>query len=65
MYENTTSSRIRTIDPQCSKDKFSCTPPTLANSSYYNVNPVNCSTNFKCPRFFPNTSKLFSIVGGL
>ena len=22
MYENTTSSRIRTIDPQCSKEKF-------------------------------------------
>jgi len=28
MYENTISSRSRTIDPQCSKEKFSCTLPT-------------------------------------
>ena len=28
MYENPTSSRIRTIDPQCSKEKFSFTLPT-------------------------------------
>ena len=26
---------------------------SLANSSYYDVNPVNCLTNFKCPRSFP------------
>jgi len=28
MYENPTSSKIRTIDPQCSKEKFSFTLPT-------------------------------------
>ena len=48
MYENTTSSRIRTIDPKCSKKKrfthftTAALPLLLANSSYYNVNPVNC-----------------------
>jgi len=49
LYENTTSSRIRTIEPQCSKEKFlalyftiAALPLSMANSSYYNVNPINC-----------------------
>jgi len=49
MYENTTSSRIQTIDPQCLKVFLHSTyfttaalPLSFANSSYNNVNPVNC-----------------------
>ena len=26
-------------------------PLSIANSSYYNVNPINCSIYVRCPRF--------------